>query len=107
MAHTFTPPYHYKNGPNLFVPEIDMSKDPDGQSPMKFFNPHVPIGINVWLWTDNSIQESQPPLAEARLNKDGTITPGIKKLWGGGRTHQISDSEYVVLLAAGYGANLT
>ena len=107
MGHTFTPPTHYKNGPTLYVPEIDMTKDSGPQSPMKFFNPHVQIGINVWLWTDNSIQEVQPPLQDARLNADGTITPGYKKMWGGGRTHQISDSEYAMLLAAGYGANLT
>lgn len=101
MSHTFTPPTRY------FVPEIDASKPKENQSPMSFFKATVPIGVNVWLWTDNSIQEVQPPLQDARVNKDGSITPGYKKLWGGGRTHPISDSEYVVLLAAGYSANLT
>lgn len=102
MAHTFTPPTR------TFAPTIlPDGDDTDDQSPAMFFRPSIPVGVNVFLWTDNTVQEVQPPLADARVNKDGTITPGLKKMWAGGRTHQISDSDWQILLTAGYAANLT
>ena len=107
MTHTFTPPTHYKNGSNLFTPPI-AGDTPDWQrEPAIYLTSDTPIAINVWLWTDNTINETQPPLKDARTNPDGTITPGYKKVWGGGRTHDISDGEYEMLLGAGYSANLT
>lgn len=105
--HTFSPPTHYSGGPDLFTPMINGDTPNWQREPAIYLTSDTPIGINVWWWTDNTIQEVQPPLAVARVNPDGTITPGYKKLWGGGRTHQISDSEYAILLAAGYSLNLT
>lgn len=102
MAHTFTPPTR------TFAPTIlPDGDDTDDQSPAMFFRPSIPVGVNVWLWTDNTVQEVQPPLTNARINADGTITPGYKKVWYGGRTNPISDEDYGILLAAGYAANLT
>lgn len=102
MAHTFTPPTR------TFAPTIlPDGDDTDDQSPAMFFRPSIPVGVNVWLWTDNTVQEVQPPLTNARINADGTITPGYKKVWYGGRTNPISNEDYGILLAAGYAANLT
>ena len=107
MGHTFTPPTHYQGGPNLFTPMIN-GDTPDWQKePAIFMTSHTPIAINVWWWTDNTIQETQPPLTDARTNPDGTITPGYKKMWRGSGVHQITDSEYDILLGAGYSLNLT
>jgi len=102
VVHTFTPPTR------TFAPTILPDDDEVGdQSPAMFFRPAIPVGVNVWLWTDNSVQEVQPPLQDARLNADGTITPGYKKVWYGGRTNIISDEDYQTLLTAGYGPYLT
>ena len=97
---TFTPPTR------TFAPTILPSDSDDDQSPAMFFRPALPVGVNVFLWTDNTVQETQPPLADPRINLDGTISPGLRKMWAGGRTHIISDSEYQILLTAGYFASL-
>lgn len=107
MGHTFTVPTNYKGQATQYTPMIN-EDTPDWQKePAIYLKSGTPIGINVWWWTDNTIQEVQPPLKDARVNPDGSVTPGYIKVWCGGRTHQISDGEYAILLGAGYSANLT
>ena len=75
--------------------------------PAVYFKADIPKGVNVWLLTDNTISETQPTLYERRLNSDGTYTPGIQKVWLGGRTHTINANEVAILTAAGYGSSIT
>ena len=96
----FTPPSRFN------VPRVRANTPDNERTPHIYFKADIPIGANVWLWTDNTISESQPPLAERRLNADGTYTPGVQKVWHGGRTHTITADEAVLLTAAGYGANI-
>ena len=97
----FTPPSRFT------VPRVRADTPDNDLTPNIYFKSDIPIGVNVWLDTANVISETQPPLAERRLNADGTYTPGVQKVWHGGRTHTITDAEAVLLAAAGYGANIT
>lgn len=103
MAHTFTPPNSGK-----FVPRVNADTPESEQKPFIFFKATVPIGANVWWWTDNTISQNQPPLWEPRTNPDGSITPGVRKVWYGGHgPYSITDGEYQMLSDAGYTASLT
>lgn len=100
MTIIFTPPTR------TFVPTVRADTPESDRKPMIFFTPSIPIGVNVWLYTNNTISETQPPLWEKRLNADGTTTPGVQKVWYGGHSHEITAAEKVTLTAAGYGANI-
>lgn len=103
MTHTFTPPTG-----KTFVPRVNADTPEEQQKPAIYFKADIPVGVNVWWWTDNTISEQQPPLWEKRTNPDGSVTPGVYKVWYGGHgPYAISDGEYTMLSAQGYGANLT
>ena len=85
----FTPPTR------TYVPRVLPSTPEWQQSPSKFFEADIPVGVNVWWSTANVISETQP--AEAA---------DVKKVWHGGRTHTITEDEAVILRAAGYTANI-
>ncbi len=98
---TFTPPSR------TTVPRV-LPKTPEKDAkPSSYMKSDIPVGANVWLYTDNTISEQQPPLWEPRTNQDGSITPGVKKVWYGGHINDITSSEAVTLTAAGYGAYIT
>lgn len=88
------------------VPNVEPNKPLGPQSPWKFFAPEIPMGVNVWLYTDNTISEQQPPYWDAFTNSDGTVTPGVKKVWYGGHDNPVTADEVVTLTAAGYGSNI-
>ena len=98
---TFIPPSRFN------VPRVRADTPDDQLTPSIYFTANIPIGANVWWWTDNTISETQPPLAEKRLNADGTYTQGVYKVWHGGHIHTITSDEAAMLTAAGYGANIT
>ena len=98
---SFTPPTRFT------VPRVRADTPENDLTPNIYFKSDIPIGVNVWLDTANVISETQPPLAERRLNADGTYTPGVQKVWLGGRTHTINANEVAILTAAGYGASIT
>lgn len=97
----FTPPSTYT------VPRVAADTPEADLKPSIYFLSDIPKGDNVWWYTDNTITTAQPALWEPRTNADGTITPGVKKVWYGGHTHDITDSEAVILTTAGFGAYIT
>lgn len=98
---TFIPPIR------SYVPVIAANAPLDQRQPMASWSASIGRGVNVWLYTNNTISEVQPPYQKAFTNADGTVSPGVKKVWYGGHTHTITSSESVMLTAAGYGANIT
>ena len=74
---------------------------------MAFWSEGVEVGINVFLYTNNTVSNFQPPYWEPFTNADGTVFPGVKKVWYGGHKNLITDAEAVILTAAGYGADIT
>ena len=103
MARFFTPPTR-----GQLVPRVNGDTPENQRKPAIYFKPEVLIGVNVWWYTNNTISEQQPPLWEPRTNADGSITPGVRKVWYGGHgPYPITDGEYQMLLGAGYSANLT
>ena len=92
---TFTPPSR------VFVPVISPATPKHQQRPFAYFKASIPRGANVWVNTNNVISESQPPLWEAVGS-----TPGVKKVYYGGHSYEITADEAVQLTAAGYGANI-
>jgi len=102
---TFTPPSR------VLVPVVTQNVPTWQQRPFAYFKPSIPRGINVWINTNNVVSEIQPPLWEERKVYDAegnllSITPGVKKVYYGGRTYEITDSEKHILIAAGYGDNI-
>jgi hypothetical protein len=89
------------------VPNVEPSKPLDTQSPWKFFAPEIPMGVNVWWWTNNTISEQQPPFWDAFTNADGSISPGVRKVYYGGHDNPVTSDEVVMLTAAGYGAYIS
>ena len=98
---TFFPPRR------TFVPQVAANAPRDKQQPMASWTPEIGVGVNVFLYTDNTISETQPPYWDAFTNSDGTVSPGVKKVWYGGHRSPITDDESAMLTAAGYGANIT
>ena len=96
----FTPPTR------TYVPTFSADTPKNDRKPMEFFDPYIGIGVNVWLYTNNTISEVQPPGWEPETNDDGTITPGVKKVWYGGHSHTITEDEAVMLRAEGYTDNI-
>jgi hypothetical protein len=79
-----------------YVPRVLASMSKAEKRPMVYFAADIPVGQNIWWWTDGTISANQPPTAEL-----------TRKVWLGGRKHMISDSEAAILTAAGYGAYIT
>ena len=98
---TFTPPSR------TTVPRVRADTPENDRTPSIYFTSNIPIGVNVWVDTNNVISETQPAVAEARTNSDGSVTPGVKKVYLGGRSHTINATEVADLTAAGYGASIT
>lgn len=92
---TFTPPSR------TLVPVISPATPKHQQRPFAYFKASIPRGANVWVSTDNVISESQPPLWTATAT-----TPGVKKVYYGGHSYEITADEAVQLTAAGYGDNI-
>ena len=92
---TFTPPSR------TLVPVISPATPKHQQRPFAYFKPSIPRGANVWVSTDNVISESQPPLWTATAT-----TPGVKKVYYGGHSYEITADEAVQLTAGGYGDNI-
>lgn len=101
MAQIFRTPGRTK------TPNIYPNKPLDEQSPWKFFASEISMGVNVWLWTDNTISEQQPPYWEPFTNADGTVSAGVKKVWYGGHDNPVTADEVVMLTTAGYASNIT
>ena len=98
---TFTPPSR------VMVPVVTPNVPLYQQRPFGYFKPSIPRGTNVWIYTNNIISEQQPPLWEAKTNSDGSITPGVKKVFYGGHSYEITADEVIILTAAGYADNIT
>ena len=101
----FTPPSR------VMVPVVTPNVPMWQQRPFAYFKPSIPRGINVWIDTNNVVSEIQPPLWDERKVKDAdgniiSITPGVKKVYYGGRTYQITDHEKQILVEAGYADNI-
>jgi hypothetical protein len=84
---TFTPPIRTYNSP------VINWKDKWSQSPMKFFS--IPNGVtgrgaNVFVTTDGTITETFPRWEN------------IAKVYYGGHSHYVTDTEKAALEAAGY-----
>ena len=92
---TFTPPSR------VFVPTISQTTPKSQQRPFAYFKASIPRGANVWVNTDNVISENQPALWQAVGS-----TPGVKKVYYGGHSYEITPDEVIALTAAGYGANI-
>ena len=91
----FTPPSP------VLVPVISPATPKYQQRPFAYFKASIPRGANVWVNTNNVISESQPPLWTATAT-----TPGVKKVYYGGHSYEITTDEAVELTAAGYGDNI-
>lgn len=105
MAIYFTPPSR------VMVPVVTPNVPKEQQRPFAYFKPSIPRGINVWIDTNNLVSETQPPLWEARqvLDANGNVlstTPGVQKVFYGGRTYTITQNEKDILTAAGYADNI-
>lgn len=98
---TFTPPSR------VMVPVVTPNVPLWQQRPFGYFKPSIPRGANVWVYTDNTISEQQPPLWQARTNRDGSITPGVQKVYYGGHIYEITADEAIMLTSAGYGENIS
>ena len=92
---TFTPPSR------TLVPVISAATPKHQQRPFAYFKPSIPRGANVWVNTNNGISEAQPPLWQATATM-----PGVKKVYYGGHSYEITADEAVQLTAAGYGDNI-
>jgi len=92
---TFTPPSR------VMIPTISPATPKHQQRPFAYFKASIPRGANVWVSTDNVISESQPPLWTATAT-----TPGVKKVYYGGHSYEITADEAVQLTADGYGDNI-
>lgn len=93
---TFTPPSR------VFVPTISAATPRWQQRPFAYFKPSIPRAANVWVWTNGFIGEQQPPVWIPTANQ-----PGVKKVYYGGGSYQVSDAEAADLTAAGYGPDIT
>ena len=96
----FTPPSRVK------VPVVTPNVPLYQQRPFGYFKPSIPRGTNVWVYTDNTVSETQPPLWVPRTNADASITPGVKNVYYGGRSYEVTAPEVLILTAAGYGDNI-
>lgn len=65
---------------------------------MRHYSP-LPRGRNVFLLVDGTVTESQPYEAAP-----GTV---IARVFFGGHAEQINAAEQALLVAAGYGSNIT
>ena len=92
----FTPPSRVN------VPNVTANTPRWLQKPFVYFKPSIPRGTNVWVWTNGVISEQQPPLWIPTVNQ-----PGVKTVYYGGRSYEISEAEAGHLTAAGYGADIT
>jgi hypothetical protein len=92
---TFTPPSR------TFVPVITPATPRYQRRPFGYFKASIPRGINVWINTNNVISENQPPVWQAT-----DTMPGVKKVYYGGHSYEITTDEAVMLTAAGYGDNI-
>ena len=99
--------YTFRTPGRTKVPLIEPNKPLDSQSPWKFFTPEIPMGVNVWWYTDNTISEAQPPFWDAFTNADGTVSPGVHKVYYGGHDNPITAAEVDMLTTAGYASNIT
>lgn len=102
---TFTPPSP------VLVPTISPATPKYQQRPFGYFKPSIPRGSNVWVDTNNLISTNQPPLWNEQKIYDyqGNLvstTPGVKKVYYGGRSYEITDTEAADLTAAGFGDNI-
>ena len=95
MAIIFTPPSRVN------VPVVTPATPKYQQRPFGYFKASIPRGANVWIYTNNTISENQPPLWEATATQ-----PGVKKVFYGGRSYEITENEKNILTDAGYGANI-
>ena len=100
MGATFTPPSR------VLIPVITAATPKHQQRPFGYFKPSIPRGANVWIYTNNTVSEQQPLVWLPRTNADGSITPGVKKVFYGGHSYRIDENEVAVLTAAGYAANI-
>ena len=91
----FTPPSP------VLVPVISTATPKHQQRPFAYFKPSIPRGSNVWVYTNGVISVNQPPLWDAVGS-----TPGVKTVYYGGRSYEISDAEASDLTAAGFGDNI-
>lgn len=101
----FTPPL------GAYMPVVTENVPTYQQRPWAYFKPQIRMGVNVWIYTDNTISETQPPLWEARTVTDSqgnivSVTPGVKKVYYGGHTYDITEGEKQMLTRAGYGDNI-
>ena len=101
----FTPPSP------VLVPVISPATPKHQQRPFAYFRPSIPRGSNVWVNTNNLISLTQPPLWNEQKIYDYqgnlvSVTPGVKKVYYGGRTYEITDTEAMDLTAAGFGDNI-
>jgi hypothetical protein len=101
----FTPPTP------IFVPVVSPNVPKYQQRPFAYFRPSIPRGSNVWVNTNNLISEIQPAVWQEQKIYDYegnlvSVTPGVKKVYYGGRSYEITDTEAMELTAAGYGANI-
>jgi len=92
---TFTPPSR------TLVPVISPVVPRWQQRPFAYFKASIPRGVNVWVYTNNTISENQPPVWLATATQ-----PGVKKVYYGGHSYEINSDEAVQLTAAGYGDNI-
>jgi hypothetical protein len=83
------------------VPVISPNVPKVQQRPFAYFKPSIERGANVWVWTNGTISEAQPPLWQAT-----ETMPGVKSVYYGGHSYEITDDEAVTLTAAGYGDNI-
>lgn len=102
----FTPPSRIK------TPVVTENVPKEQQRPFAYFKPSIDRYANVWINTFGVVSEIQPPLWEERRDYDRQgnlvrVTPGVKKVYYGGRTYDITDSEKNVLVNAGYAAYIT
>lgn len=102
---TFTPPSRSK------VPVVTPNVPMYQQRPFAYFKPSIPRCINVWIDTNNNVGEIQPPLWEERKVYDAagnllSITPGVKKVYYGGHSYEITENEKNILIQAGYADNI-
>lgn len=101
----FTPPSP------VLVPVISPAVPKHQQRPFAYFKPSIPRGSNVWVNTNNYISTTQPAVWQETKIYDAkgnllSVTPGVKKVYYGGRSYEITDTEAADLTAAGFGANI-
>jgi hypothetical protein len=95
MAIIFTPPSRVN------VPVVSPTTPKYQQRPFAYFKASIPRGTNVWIYTNNTISETQPPVWVATDTQ-----PGVKKVFYGGRSYEITQNEKQILTQAGYGDNI-